>query len=91
MSSFVDTLAAVLDGSLRGFHTADCQRLDAVADRGEGGIADGVGVLGHGVDDVACGGELLTVLAGVLGVGDGLEAVTRAGAGLTADGRWSST
>ena len=43
------------------------------------------GVLGHGVDDVARGGELLTVLAGVLGVGDGLKAVTRAGAGLTAD------
>ncbi len=30
------------------------------------------------LDDVAGGGQLLTVLAGVLGAGDGLEAVARA-------------
>ena len=37
------------------------------------------------LDDAAGGGQLLIELAGVLGAGDGLEAVARAAAGLTAD------
>ena len=43
------------------------------------------GVLRHGGDDVAGGGQLLTVLAGILGAGDGLKTVAGAAAGLTAD------
>ena len=44
-----------------------------------------LGLFCHGLDDGAGGGQLLAELAGVLGAGDGLEAVAGAGAGLTAD------
>ena len=43
------------------------------------------GFWAHGGDHVAGGGQLLAVLAGVLGAGDGLKAVPGAAAGLTAD------
>ena len=37
------------------------------------------------VDHITGGGQLLTILAGILGAGDGLEAIAGAAAGLTAD------
>ena len=39
-------------------------------------IADSAGVLGNSGDDIAGGSQLLAVLASILGVSDGLEAVT---------------
>lgn len=80
-----DDIAAVLDGILRGGYAADGQGLDVVLQRCKGSIADGVRVLGDGGDDVAGGGQLLTVLAGILGARDGLEAVAGAGTGFTTD------
>ena len=80
----LDDIAAVLDGLFRGSHAADRQSLDGILEGCEGSIADGIRVLGDGRDDVAGGGQLLTVLAGILGTGDGFEAVARAGTGFAA-------
>ena len=81
----LDNVAAVLDGVLGRGDAADGQSLYVVLKSCEGSVADGVRVRGDGGDNVTGGGQLLTVLAGVLGVGDGLEAVAGAAAGLTAD------
>ena len=83
----LDGIAAVEDGLLGAGDTADRQSLDGVLalDCGEGGVADGIGVARDRLDDAAGGGQLLIELAGVLGAGDGLEAVAGAAAGLTAD------
>ena len=80
----LDGVAAVQNGLLRGFHAAHGDGLHGLVHGGQGGVADGVGVGGHGGDHLAGGGQLILVLAGVLGAGDGLEAVAGAGAGLTA-------
>ena len=80
----LDHIAAVLDGILGGRYAADLQCLDAVLDRCKRCIADGVRVAGNRGDDIARAGQLLTVLAGVLGVRDRLKAVARAAARLTA-------
>ena len=81
----LDDIAAVLDGLLGGSYAADRQSLDGILEGCEGSIADGIRVLGDGRDDVTGGGQLLTVLAGILGTGDGFEAVARAGTGFAAD------
>ena len=46
----LDGVGAVLDGFLAGDNTADLNSLHGVFDGGQGGIADGTGVLGHGSD-----------------------------------------
>ena len=83
----LDGVAAVEDGLLGAGDAADRHSLDGVLalDCGEGGVADGIGVARDRLDDAASGGQFLIELAGVLGAGDGLEAVARAAAGLTAD------
>ena len=83
----LDGVAALEDGLLGAGDAADRHSLGGVLalDCGEGGIADGIGVARDRLDDAAGGGQLLIELAGVLGAGDGLEAVARAAAGLTAD------
>ena len=50
--------------------------LDSVFDRCEGCITDGVGVLGNCGDDIAGGGQLLTVFALFGGLGDRLKSVS---------------
>ena len=78
-------VAAVLDGLLTRADAVNAHCLDVVLERCQRGIADGSRVLRDGGDDVAGGGQLLTVLAGVLRAGDRFKAVTRAGASLTAN------
>ena len=81
----LDQVLAAQDGLLAGSDAVDGHSLDAVADCGQGGVADGVGVGGDGGDDITCARQLLAVLAQVLGSGDGLEAVPRSAASLAAD------
>ena len=80
-------VAAVQNGFLRAGHAADRHGLDGALTLhgGEGGAADGFGVASHRLDDAAGGGQLLIQLAGVLGAGDGLKAVSGAAARLMAD------
>ena len=78
-------VAAVLDGSFTGSHTINPDGLHGVLDRGQGDIADGIGILCYCGKHCAVGGQLLAVLAGILGIGDGLEAVAGAGVLFTAD------
>src|SRR5699024_3533489 len=73
------------NGLLGGSHTAHGDGLDGVIHSGQRGVADGVGVGGHVGDDLTGRGQLVLVLAGVLGAGDGLKAVPGAGTGLAAD------
>ena len=78
----LDNIAAILYSLLSRSDAAYGQRLYVVLEGGEGGVAYSVGVLGNGGNDVAGGGQLLTVLAGVICAGYGLEAVAGAAAGL---------
>ena len=80
-------VGAVQNGLLGAVNAVYLQRLDAVLsfDRGERGIADGVGVRRHSGDHSAGGGQLLREDARLARAGDGLKAVARAAAGLTAD------
>ena len=79
----LDLVAAIQDGGFGAGHTVHGQSLDGglAFHGGQGGIANGVGVAGNRLDDAASGGQLLIQLAGVLGAGDGLEAVPGAAAG----------
>ena len=80
-------VGAVQNGLLGAVNAVHLQRLDAVLsfDRGERGIADGVGVRRHSGDHSTGGGQLLREDARIARAGDGLKAVARAAAGLTAD------
>ena len=78
-------IAAVLDCSFAGHHTVDADGIHGVLDRGQGDIADGIGILCYCGKHCAVGGQLLAILAGILGIGDGLEAVAGAGILFTAD------
>ena len=73
----LDLVAAIQDGGFGAGHTVHGQSLDGglAFHGGQGGIADGVGVAGNGLNDAAGGGQLLVQLAGILGIGDGLETV----------------
>ena len=59
----LDNIAAVLYSLLSRSDAAYGQRLYVVLEGGKGGVADSVGVLGNGSDDVTGRGQLLTVLA----------------------------
>ena len=80
-------VGTVQNGFLGAVNAVHLQRLDAVLsfDRGERGIADGVGVRRHSGDHSAGGGQLLCEDARLARAGDGLKAVARAAAGLAAD------
>ena len=80
----LDNIAAILYSLLSRSDAAYGQRLYVVLKGGEGGLAYSIGVLGNGGDDVTGRGQLLTVLAGVICAGYGLEAVAGAAAGLAA-------
>src|SRR5699024_348803 len=82
----LDGVGPIQDSGLGGRHLTHGEGLHGVVHGGQGGIADGVGVGGHAGDDLTGGGQLVLVLAGILGAGDGLKAVPGAGTGLTADG-----
>ena len=65
----LDFIAAVQDGGFGAGHTAHGEGLDSglAFHGGQGGVADGVGVSGNGLNDAAGGGQLLAELAQVLG------------------------
>ena len=81
----LDGVGLILDGLLAGSHALDLDGLDGVLHRSQGRVADGAGVLGNCGDNVTGGGQLLTVLAGILNTDDLFEAAAGAGTGLTAD------
>ena len=81
----LNDIAAVLHRILCGCYAAYCDGPHGVLDGGEGGVADGIRVLGHGGNHIAGGGQLLAVLAVVCCAGDGFKAVPGSAAGFPAN------
>ena len=74
----LNKIAAVLDRFLGGNNAVHGKSLYAVFKSGEGGVAYGVGILRNSGDNIAGGGKLLAVLAGILCIRNGFKAVAGA-------------